>query len=614
MTRSRNTRTRALAALVALGFCGCTGAVGDGTVAPAAGGASGAPVAGSPSNGGSSRGGTNTGGTSSVVPAAGALSNGGADTGGAGKAPAPSVDEFDVDPSTAADGVPVASRVLRLGYADYDRTVADLLHLPVKRSTDFPAEQPNLGPYEDLGARRVSEPLQSEYVLSAEALAAELATNAAAFNQVVGCATANTACRDSFIDAFGKQAYRRPLTESEKTRYRTLFDRGPELVASGDALKDGVRLVVEAVLQSPNFLYRIEAGRGVSDAQGALLTDYEIAVRLSYLFWGTLPDRELLLAADGGKLSTAAGIVEQAKRLAASPRVVDRVLDFHERWLQLDDLSGVSKDPAKFPLFSAGLVSSMVEETRRFVEEVTLTQNGGVRSLLTAPIGFVNDDLARLYGLNGSFGPGLQRVEFDGSTQRLGILTQAAFLSGHSSATTRTSPILRGVFVLRRLACLDIPPPPPGAEMQEPEQPSAQPLRTTREYFTWKTSMSQCATCHTVINPVGFAFEKFDAIGQLRSLEADAPVDASGTLGLPDGDIVFDGARELVTELAERSRVRACYAKNWLQYAYARKETALDLRTLASLAKGLATDAFGARDVLVSMTQSAAFSHLPIRE
>ena len=605
-----------LGALVLLGLAGCTGSVGEGGDVVGVGGATGGavpPVAGT-SNGGMAGGG-------GIVPAGGVNAGGGPTTGGAGSgaggqptAPPPSVDEFDVDPSTAADGVSVASRVLRLGYSDYDRTVSDLLHLSVKASTDFPAEQPNLGPYEDSGARLVSEPLHNEFARSAETLAAQLVANATAFNQVVGCTTANAECRNAFIDRFGQQAYRRPLTESEKTRYRALFDRGPELLKSGDALKDGVQLVVEAMLQSPKFVYRVEAGKGMSDAQGVLLTDYEVASRLSYLFWGTLPDEELLQAAAGGKLSNAAGIAEQARRLAASPRVAERVIDFHERWLQLDGLSGVSKDATKFPLFSPDLVTSMAEETRRFVEEVTLTQNGGVRALLTAPFGFVNDGLARLYGLNGSFGPELQRVEFDSSMQRLGILTQAAFLSGHSSATNRTSPILRGVFVLRRLACVDIPPPPPGAEMQEPEQQPAQPLRTTREYFTWKTSMTQCATCHTVINPVGYAFEGFDAIGQFRSVESDAPVDASGTLGMSDGDIVFDGAREFVTQLAERSRIRACYAKNWLQYAYARNETGLDLRTLATLAKGLATDNFGARDVMVSMTQSAAFSHLPSRE
>jgi len=587
---------------IALGLSGCTSTVGDDAAQFGSGGAS---TAGAPS------GGIASGGVSS----AGRANAGGAPNGTAGKPAAPPVEEIDVDPSTAADGVPAASRVLRLGYNDYDRTLTDLLGESVHVSANFPAEQPNLGPYEELGARRVSEPLQNEFVRTAEALADQLVSNSTAFNRVVGCTTANAQCRDSFIDSFGLRAFRRPLTESEKARYRALFDRGPELVQSGDALKDGVRLVVEAMLQSPKFLYRVEVGKGSSDAQGVLLTDYEIATRLSYLFWGTLPDTELFQAAGSGRLSTAAGIAEQAKRLAASPRLVERVVDFHERWMQLEDLRTNSKDETKFPLFSPELVGAMAEETRRFVEEVTLTRNGAVRALLTAPIGFVNDGLARVYGLSGTFGSELQRVEFDGSMERSGLLTQAAFLAGHSSASNRTSPILRGVFVLRRLTCQDIPPPPPGAEMQEPEQPSAQPLRTTREYFTWKTSMAQCAGCHHgLINPVGFAFEKFDAIGQFRSAEEGTPVDASGTLTLPDKEIVFDGARQLVTQLAELSRVRACYAKNWLQYGYARNETALDLRTLATVTKELARDDYGVRDLMVALTQSAAFSHLPARE
>src|SRR5688500_12154971 len=365
-----STVTRAgLVAMVLLGLGGCTGTVGESTGAGGGSGDTVRPAAGM-SNGGISSAG-------SVSSGAGGPTSGGAGSGAAGQPTVPGVDEFDVDPSTAADGVPVSSRVLRLGYSDYDRTVSDLLQLSVKTSMNFPAEQPNLGPYEDLGARRVSEPLQNEFALSAETLAGQLVANATAFNQVVGCTTANTECRDSFIDKFGQRAYRRPLTESEKTRYRALFDRGPELVQSGDALKDGARLVVEAMLQSPKFLYRVEAGKGVSDTQGVLLTDHEVATRLSYLFWGTLPDDELLQAAASGKLSNAAGIAEQARRLAASPRVVQRVIDFHERWLQLDGLRGVSKDQTKFPLFSPDLVTSMAEETRRFVEEVTLTQNGG---------------------------------------------------------------------------------------------------------------------------------------------------------------------------------------------------------------------------------------------
>ncbi len=216
----RAVRVRAgLIALVLLGLGGCTGSVGDGTDVVGVGGATGdtvRPTAGMSNGGISNAGSTSSGG----IHAAGGPSNGGAGSGAAGQstAPVPSVDEFDVDPGTAADGVSVASRVLRLGYSDYDRTVSDLLHLSVKASTDFPAEQPNLGPYEDLGARRVSEPLQNEFALSAETLAGQLVANATAFTQVVGCATATTECRDSFIDRFGQQAYRRPLTESEKTR------------------------------------------------------------------------------------------------------------------------------------------------------------------------------------------------------------------------------------------------------------------------------------------------------------------------------------------------------------------------------------------------------------
>jgi hypothetical protein len=594
---------RAVLALVALGVGGCTGTIDNPD------GSGGAPIAGGPSVGG--QGGSGAGSHTAGVSNGSMSSGGSANPGGAGSGGSSG---GDVDPGTQADGVPVASRVLRLSYPDYDRTLSDLLRQTVSVSPNFPAEQPNLGPYEDLGSRRINESLQNEYVRAAETLAAQLVSNSTAFTEVVGCTTASAECRDSFIDAFGQRAFRKPLSETEKTRYRALFDQGPELIQSGDALKDGVQLVVEAMLQSPKFLYRVEIGKGASDGQGVPLTDYEIATRLSYLFWGTLPDVDLFQAAASGELSSAEGIAVQAKRLAASPLVVERVQDFHARWLQLEDLRTVSKDATKFPQFTDALVAAMTEETRRFVEEATLTRNGAVRALLTAPFGFVNDDLARLYGLSGTFGSELRRVEFDASSERFGLLTQGTFLSSHSSASNRTSPILRGVFVLRRIACQQIDPPPPGAEMQEPAEPPAEPLRTTRDYFTWKTSMSRCAGCHTLINPVGFAFESFDAIGQLRTEEDGAPIDASGTLSLAEGDHEFGGTRELVTHLAGLPSVRACYAKNWLEYAYSRSETPLDMRTLALAARELARDDYGVRDLMVALTQSAAFSHLPVRE
>lgn len=537
-----------------------------------------------------------------------------------GKAPPPpgdvKLDDLDeVNPESLPDGVPPGSRVLRLGYAEYDRTLSDLLHLDVNVSSLFPAEPPGLGAYEDASQRAVNERLLVEYSRAAEELAERLVTTPDAFAASVGCAEATNECRDSFIDRFGLRAYRRPLTDAERLRLVTLFDQGAELVASGDALRDGVQLVVEAVLQSPKFLYRIEEGRGAANAEpgavGVRLTDYEVASRLSYLLWGTLPDDELLAAAAAGELSTPEGIELHARRLAEDPRISVRVLDFHERWMQLNDLRSVEKDNAVFPGFTPELVDAMRAETRRFVEAVTLEENGAVLDLLTAPFSYVDADLAALYGLSGSFGAELQRVDLPAESGRMGLLTQPAFLTGHSSSSTRTSPILRGVFILDRLACQHVPPPPPGAEMEEPDEPAPDDLRTTRDFFAWKTSMPECASCHRIINPVGFGFEQFDGIGQFRTSDNDAPVDSSGSLQIGDHTIDFDGARDLILGLSELGQVRACYATHWLTYFYGRSETEADLRTLASGTQNLASAGYGVRDLLVDMTRGAAFSHLP---
>jgi hypothetical protein len=253
----------------------------------------------------------------------------------------------------------------------------------------------------------------------------------------------------------------------------------------------------------------------------------------------------------------------------------------------------------------------MKAETRRFVEAVTLEESGAIRALLTAPIAFVDDKLAPLYGLSGSFGSDLSRVELPANGERKGLLTQAAFLTGHSSASTRTSPILRGVFVLQRLACQDIPPPPPGAEMMAPEEPPAMELLTTRQYFEWKTSMSACSTCHKRINPTGFAFESFDAIGALRTSENGAPIDTTGAVSIGSDELTFQTTGEFVDALAGLAQTRACYARHWVRYAYGRDETEGDSRTLASLTQELAKGDFGVRDLLLGITRGAAFTHLP---
>ncbi len=523
-----------------------------------------------------------------------------------------SIDDLETaDPESLPDGVPAQSRARRLSYAEFDRSVSELLLTQVTPSDLFPAEQPNLGSYEDGGARGVNERLLQGIVLAAEQLASEAVQDATRYTSIVGCDPAQAGCRDTFIQSFGRRAYRRPLTVEESSRFSTLFDQGPDLVASGDNFRDGVQLVLETVLQSAKFLYIIEQGSGQQDAQGALLSDFEIAARLSYLFWGSGPDDELLDAAAAGTLSTPDGLAAQAQRLANDARVRARVLEFHNRWFQMEGLRAAGKDPSVFPQFNPELVQSMQAEMDVLVEEVTLARSGGIVELLTTQAAAVDTPLAQLYGVSGDYGASPTIVDLPADSGRAGILTRAAFLTGHSSASTRTSPILRGVFVLDRILCETVPPPPPGAAMEEPETQPAEEPNTTRKYFEWKTSMAVCTACHSRINPVGFAFENFDGIGAYRATENDVPVDASGSVSVGGQTLQFQNATDFTASVAGLPRARSCYATNWLKYVYGRKESASDARTLGRITSGLGTGQYGARDVLLTMTTGAAFNHLP---
>jgi len=553
------------------------------------------------------------GASSSIAGSAAGMAGAPSSTGGTSSTSGPVQvgDVIGVDPQQLPDGVAANARVLRLSYEEYDRVLKDLLHLPVDATPNFPAEQPSLGPYVGYADLRVNERLFAELEHSATSLAEQVVSTPTAYAAVVGCEPTATGCRDQFLDSFGLRAFRRPLSGPEHSRYASIFDRGAQLVASGDAFRDGVQLTLQAMLQSPKLLYRVETGDGTTDAAGARLSSFELATRLSFMLAGTTPDADLLAAAQAGTLSSADGIAVQARRLVASPDFERRALSFHERWMQLDELNSLAKDPVTFPAFTPDLVGSMRSEAERFLRTVTLENNGTISALLTSRVGFVDHRLAALYGLPGSFGSELVRIDQTPESGRLGLFTQAAFLAGHSSSSSGTSPILRGVFLLRRIACVEIPDPPAGAQMQEPPTKPATELRTTRDYFTWKTSMTACAGCHRMINPTGFAFEEFDGLGQHRDNDRGAPVDTNGTLPLGTKDLAFRDARELLEGLSKEARVQACYAKNWLQFAFGRREQDADLRGLGLATQHLQADDYSIRDLAVAFTERPAFNHLP---
>jgi hypothetical protein len=514
------------------------------------------------------------------------------------------------DPASAPDGVARTDRFRRLTLDEYDRSVRDLLGFDVGAvSADFPEELATLQGYFARGDLRVSDRLIVELQEAAERLAVDAVSRADAYSSIVRCEARESGCRDEFLSSFGLRVYRRPLSDAELARYQALFDGGAELFASADPFKDGVRLVLEAMLQSPSFLYRVERGAGAMDEAGERITDYEAASRLSFMLWGSTPNDSLLAAANAGELSTPEGVAAHARRLVDDPAVAVRVNDYHARWLELSALSAGGKDAALFPEYSQELVSSMLEETQRFVEQATLVDGGSLTALLTAPYTFVDAGLAGLYGVEGAFGSELTRVDFTPEQARAGLLTQASFLSGHSSASSRTSPILRGVFVLRRLLCQDIPDPPPNAQSTEPP-PSPTPLVTTRDYFAWKTSMAACRSCHFQLNPAGFAFEDFDAIGRHRTEESGQAIDASGALNVGGVTLEVEGGKELAAALAGLPEAQACYARNWLRYLWGRADTEADLRTLTTIRTRLATPSYGVRDLLLDVVRSAAFLHL----
>ena len=510
------------------------------------------------------------------------------------------------DPGTLENGVPYGTRLQRLTHAEYERTVLDLLGVGEGESSEF-LEDPSFAGFDNnADGLRVGGRLGRDYRRAAEALAREVAGSDELLARVLPCDDPSVECATEFVTSFGLRAFRRPLREAEVARYVALFADGPALVQSGAALADGVLVVIETMLQSPNFLYRSELSTA-EDADGFIpLNDYEIASRLSYMLTASMPDAELFRAAGAGELTTPEGVRAQAERLAESAAIRPRVLDFHEQWLDLKAYRDLSKDAEMFPDFSPELGDDYAGEVQRFVEHVTLDEGRGLQSLLSAPYGFVNQRTAPFYGLDADdFDDEFSLVEFT-DKERAGLLTQLGFLSAHAY-TTDTSPIHRGVFVLRRILCEDIPDPPGGIDLTLPE--TTDEIVTTRDQVEAHTAAPVCSTCHSLINPIGFAFEGFDAVGAARDSDNDAPLNTAGNVELSAGSLEFSGALDLIMQLGENESVRSCYAKQWLRYAYARAEAVSDAQTLAALGEHLADDAYSVRQLLVDLTLPRAFTH-----
>jgi hypothetical protein len=325
------------------------------------------------------------------------------------------------------------------------------------------------------------------------------------------------------------------------------------------------------VLQGPDFLYLLEQGEGEAQDGAVALTPYETAARLAYLLTGAPADKELLAAADAGTLDESV-LEAQARRLLGTPanRRVSR--RFYEQLLRLDSVQAPPDTTAKYPTYTPQVAALSRTETGLFIEDVTFDGAGTFEALLTEPATWVNGPLATFYGIPGVTGDAFQKVQLE-PTHRAGILTQSAFLTA-TSPGGRTSPVMRGLMVLRKVLCIEPPPPPVGIDVTVPP-PIAEPA-TTRQRYEAGITGAQCLECHRDIDPIGFAFESYDAVGLWRDTENGLPIDPSGTLHKTDAQGPFANAIDLLQRIAASEDAHACFVGNWLSYAYGRKEAPED--------------------------------------
>jgi hypothetical protein len=505
------------------------------------------------------------------------------------------------EPSSGSYG-----RVRRLSHREYDNVVYDLLGDATQPAKRF-IEDAYTNGY-DNGSSDLF--VQYEQVPLYQSAAETLATAAVAGRMSMllgGCDVAirgEAACKRAFYSGFVQRAYRRPPTAAEIARLDAVFDAGRR--AGGFAL--GIQTALEAVLQSPAFLYRTELGdpsKGLDPLTAEYrLTPYELAAELSFLLTGSTPDDTLLSVADSGRLESADDLEREARRLLALPSAKANLRTFVNAWLATDRITSTTKASGPYPAFGVALADSMGSETDMFIDHVLWDGTGSLRELFTSTDSFVDGPLAALYAT----GTSTKTTKFDAMTLdpmlRRGIMTRGAFLSVHS-ALDNSGPVARGVFVREALLCAPLPPPPANA-LDKFNATPPDPHQTTRQRFDQHAQDPRCKGCHDLIDGVGFGFEEFDAIGGFRTVENGQPVDSSGVLQGTDVDGPFNGVSELSERLMSSMSFEQCATTQLFRFAMGRAEDPQDGPTLDSLSSGFSTDA-RVTDLLLAIARHHAF-------
>jgi hypothetical protein len=472
---------------------------------------------------------------------------------------------------------------------EWNHTVQDLVGDDRHLADGFVPEEEGNGFTNNADALVVTQLLAEQYLNAADAVSTRATEDLPGLLQCDPTAGDEEACVRGFLGRFGKRAYRRPLTPEEESNLMALY---VTVRRDGAAVREGVEAILQAMLQSPHFLYRVEVGP---------LDGWALASRLSYFLWGTMPDDELFAEAEAGRLTTAAEVEAQARRMVDDPRTRETVRDFHDQWLRLTELDQLEKDPTVYPTFDPTIAALLRREAETFVDYVVWDGEGDLGALLSAPYTFLDQPLANFYGIPGPSGEGFLRVDLPDRAS--GLLSQGGLLA-LLAKPNQTSPIHRGKFVRERLLCDVLPPPPEGIVITPPEPDPSLP---TRERFAAHSSNSACAGCHALMDPIGFGFEHFDGVGRWRDVENGFPIDATGHIEGSDVEGDFDGVTDLGNRLAGSEQVRACVVRQWFRYAYGRSERDEDVCTLERLGTAFDEAGLQVKELLIALTQTDAF-------
>jgi hypothetical protein len=414
-----------------------------------------------------------------------------------------------------------------------------------------------------------------------------------------------SACVRLIVRSLARQAFRRPLGARETDKYVDLVRRVEKQEGS---LEEGLAVGIQALLVSPDFLFRIERNRpGPGNTVSHRISQHELASRLSYFLWASMPDAELRQVADAGALRDPAVSTAQVHRMLRDPKSHALAEQFGGQWLQFRALESITRDRDRFPEFEDYLRLSMRRETEMFIERI-IRDDRSILDFIDGRYSYLNERLARHYGIPGVSGPQFRRVDLTGSP-RGGVITQASVLSV-SSYATRTSPVLRGKWILENL--LNAPPPEPPPDVPNLDEGTIGTTAALRDQLEAHRKNPTCASCHKKMDPLGFGLENFDAVGAWRTMDGNFPVDASGTL--PDGR-TFEGPEELRRILrGDRDAFARALAAKLLTYALGRGLERYDNRTVARIAARLPRYEYRFSGLVLEIVNSLPFQSKRVRD